>query len=102
MHGKPAGDAVSRHDKPIAQHGALNTCRLCAALQVLMGAAAARLVMVEGVDDEGKPLDSKPAPAGSVLLPIAGLLGITAARAAGEAACSSSIIGKKRSSTAVV
>jgi hypothetical protein len=52
--------------------------------QVLMGVAAARLVMVESVDDDGKPLDSKPAPAGSVALPILGLLGITAARAAGE------------------
>lgn len=51
--------------------------------QVLMGVAAARLVMVEGVDDEGKPLDTKPAPAGSVALPILALLGITAARAAG-------------------
>lgn len=50
-----------------------------------MGVAAARLVMVEGVDDEGKPLpDHKPAPAGSVLLPILGLVGITVARAAGE------------------
>lgn len=52
-------------------------------LQVLMGAAAARLVMVENIDDEGKPLDSKPAPAGSVALPILALLGITVARAAG-------------------
>lgn len=52
-------------------------------LEVLMGVAAARLVMVESVDDDGKPLDSKPAPAGSVALPILGLLGITAARAAG-------------------
>lgn len=49
-----------------------------------MGVAAARLVMVENVDDEGKPLDTKPAPAGSVALPILALLGITAARAAGE------------------
>jgi hypothetical protein len=49
-----------------------------------MGVAAARLVMVEGVDDEGKPLDTKPAPARSVLMPILALLGITAARAAGK------------------
>lgn len=49
-----------------------------------MGVAAARLVMVEGVDDEGKPLDTKPAPAGSVLMPVLGLLAITVARAAGE------------------
>jgi hypothetical protein len=49
-----------------------------------MGVAAARLVMVENVDDEGEPLDAKPAPAGSVALPILALLGITAARAAGE------------------
>lgn len=54
-------------------------------LQVLMGAAAARLVMVEGVDDEGKPVTTQPAPAGSVLLPILGLVGITVARAAGLA-----------------
>jgi hypothetical protein len=53
------------------------------AVQVLMGVAACRLVMVETVDDEGKPLDTPPAPAGSALLPALALLGITAARAAG-------------------
>jgi hypothetical protein len=52
-------------------------------MQVLMGVAACRLVMVETVDDEGKPLDTPPAPAGSALLPALALLGITAARAAG-------------------
>jgi hypothetical protein len=39
--------------------------------------------MVETVDDEGKPLDTPPAPAGSALGPALALLGITAARAAG-------------------
>lgn len=52
-------------------------------LEVLMGVAACRLVMVETVDDEGKPLATPPAPAGSALLPALALLGITAARAAG-------------------
>lgn len=102
MHGTPAGDSALMHGQQIAQHGALITLKQSIALQVLMGAAAARLVMVEGVDDEGKPLDSKPAPAGSVLLPIAGLLGITAARAAGEGACSQLISVKTHSSAAVV
>jgi peptidoglycan/LPS O-acetylase OafA/YrhL len=54
-----------------------------ALLEVLMGVAAARMVMVEGVDDEGKPLDTPPKPAGSALLPALGLLAITAARALG-------------------
>jgi peptidoglycan/LPS O-acetylase OafA/YrhL len=54
-----------------------------AALEVLIGVAAVRLVMTERVDDEGKPL-ATPAPApGSALLPLAGLLAVTAARAAG-------------------
>lgn len=48
-----------------------------------MGVAAARLVMVESVDDEGKPLDTPPKPAGSAVLPALGLLAITLARAAG-------------------
>lgn len=48
-----------------------------------MGVAACRLVMVETVDDEGKPLSTPPAPAGSALMPALALLGITAARAAG-------------------
>lgn len=47
-----------------------------------MGVAACRLVMVESVDDDGKPLQNPPAP-GSALLPALGLLGITVARAAG-------------------
>lgn len=80
----PTADCTSctahRHTACSAEHRST----VFVAMQVLMGAAAARLVMVEGVDDEGKPLDSKPAPAGSVLMPIVGLLGITAARAAGE------------------
>jgi peptidoglycan/LPS O-acetylase OafA/YrhL len=52
-------------------------------LEVLMGVAAARLVMLDGVDDEGKPLASPPPHPGSALLPAAGLVGITLARAAG-------------------
>eukprot|EP00878_Enallax_costatus_P017199 GHUV01018057.1.p1 GENE.GHUV01018057.1~~GHUV01018057.1.p1 ORF type:complete len:411 (+),score=79.68 GHUV01018057.1:184-1416(+) len=51
-------------------------------LEVLMGAAACRLVMLDGVDDEGKPKQDIPA-AGSALLPALGLVGITVARAAG-------------------
>jgi hypothetical protein len=47
-----------------------------------MGVAAARLVMVEGVDDDGKPRDAQPV-ARSVLAPVLALLGITVARAAG-------------------
>lgn len=54
-----------------------------ALLEVLMGVAAVRLVMTEGVDDEGQPLGTPPKPAGSALLPALGLLGITVARAAG-------------------
>jgi peptidoglycan/LPS O-acetylase OafA/YrhL len=54
-----------------------------AACEVLIGVAAVRLVMTERVDDEGKPLTT-PAPApGSALLPLAGLLAVTVARAAG-------------------
>jgi hypothetical protein len=54
-----------------------------AACEVLIGVAAVRLVMTERVDDEGKPL-ATPAPApGSALLPLAGLLAVTVARAAG-------------------
>lgn len=45
--------------------------------------AAVRLVMLEGVDDEGNPTGEAPKPAGSALLPVLGLLGITLARAAG-------------------
>jgi hypothetical protein len=48
-----------------------------------MGVAAARLVMVQDVDDEGRPSNQPPPPAGSALLPVLGLLGVTAARAAG-------------------
>ncbi|GBF97881.1 acyltransferase [Raphidocelis subcapitata] len=52
-------------------------------LEVLMGAAAARMVMVDGADNgDGKAGEEKKAP-GSALLPALGLLGITAARAAG-------------------
>lgn len=54
-----------------------------ALIEVLIGVAACRLVMLEGVDDEGKPLDTPPKPAGSALLPALALLGITLARAAG-------------------
>lgn len=54
-----------------------------ALLEVLMGVAACRLVMLDSVDDDGKPLGSPPAPGGSVLLPALGLLGVTVARAAG-------------------
>jgi len=54
-----------------------------AAVEVLIGVAAVRLVMTERVDDDGKAL-STPAPAvGSALLPLAGLLAVTVARAAG-------------------
>ncbi|KAI8468764.1 MAG: acyltransferase family-domain-containing protein [Monoraphidium minutum] len=53
-----------------------------ATLEVLMGVAAARLVMTDGVDDDGKPAGAPP-PAGSALLPALGLVAITAARAAG-------------------
>ena len=51
--------------------------------QVLIGVAAVRLVMVEGVDDEGKPTGEPPKPAGSPLMPLLGCLAITFARAAG-------------------
>eukprot|EP00775_Hariotina_reticulata_P010853 gene10853-11007_t len=51
-------------------------------IEVLMGVAACRLVMIDGVDDDGKPSSSTPA-AGSVLLPALGLLAITLARTAG-------------------
>ena len=54
-----------------------------ALLEVLMGVAAARLVMTEGLNDDGTqkaPEQRKPA---SALLPAAGLLGVTVARAAG-------------------
>ncbi|GAB4823535.1 hypothetical protein N2152v2_010581 [Parachlorella kessleri] len=54
-----------------------------ALLEVLMGVAAARLVMLEGVDDEGKPLGTPPKPAGSAVWPALALVGITVARAAG-------------------
>lgn len=54
-----------------------------ALVEVLIGVAAVRLVMVEQVDDEGKPSAGEPKPAGSALLPALGLLGITLARAAG-------------------
>lgn len=50
---------------------------------MLIGVAAVRMVMIEGVDDEGKPTGEAPKPAGSALLPALGLLGITLARAAG-------------------
>ena len=54
-----------------------------AAVEVLIGVAAVRLVMTERVDNDGKLL-STPAPApGSALLPLAGLLAVTVARAAG-------------------
>ncbi len=48
-----------------------------------MGVAAARLVMLDGVDDEGKPTGEGPQRAGSALLPLLGCLGITVARALG-------------------
>jgi peptidoglycan/LPS O-acetylase OafA/YrhL len=54
-----------------------------ALVEVLMGVAAARLVMTEGVDDEGRPLGSPPPPPASAALPALALLGITLARAAG-------------------
>lgn len=56
-----------------------------ALLEVLIGVAACRLVMLEGVDDEGNPTQeaTKPALGGSAVLPALGLLGITLARAAG-------------------
>ncbi|KAL4443533.1 hypothetical protein ABPG75_011270 [Micractinium tetrahymenae] len=52
-------------------------------LEILMGVAAARLVMLEGVDDQGKPTGEAPKPAGSALLPLLGCVGITVARALG-------------------
>lgn len=52
-------------------------------LEVLIGVAAVRLVMLEGVDDEGKPTGESPKPAGSALIPLLGCLGITVARATG-------------------
>eukprot|EP00879_Flechtneria_rotunda_P014310 GHRR01014950.1.p1 GENE.GHRR01014950.1~~GHRR01014950.1.p1 ORF type:complete len:377 (+),score=89.48 GHRR01014950.1:54-1184(+) len=52
-------------------------------LEVLMGVAACRLVMLENVDDKGQPLATPPPAAGSLLLPLLGLVAITAARAAG-------------------
>ncbi|KAF8057114.1 hypothetical protein HT031_006123 [Scenedesmus sp. PABB004] len=51
-------------------------------LEVLMGVAAARLVMLDGVNDDGSPGGPAPAP-GSALLPVLGLLGVTLARAGG-------------------
>ena len=48
-----------------------------------MGVAACRLVMLDSVDDEGKPSKDPPPPAGSALLPALGLVAITVARAAG-------------------
>jgi len=54
-----------------------------ALLEVLMGVAAARLVMVQDVDDTGAARkEAQPQP-GSALLPAAGLLAVTWARAAG-------------------
>lgn len=54
-----------------------------ALLEVLLGVAACRLVMTEGMDDDGKPKAEAPKPPGSVVLPALGLIGITVARAAG-------------------
>ena len=54
-----------------------------ALVEVLMGVAAVRLVMTEGVDDEGKPVATLPPAPGSALLPALGLLAITVARALG-------------------
>lgn len=54
-----------------------------ALVEVLIGVAACRLVMIDGVDDEGKPTGDAPKKPGSALLPALGLLGITYARAAG-------------------
>ena len=42
-------------------------------VQVLMGVVACRMVMVETVDDEGKPTGEKPK-TGPVLLPALGLI----------------------------
>lgn len=52
-------------------------------LEVLVGVAAARLVMLDAVADDGAPSGAPPPAAGSALLPLLGLLGVTAARAAG-------------------
>ena len=54
-----------------------------ALLEVLMGVAAVRLVMTEGVDEAGAALGTPPKPAGSAALPALALLAITLARAAG-------------------
>lgn len=54
-----------------------------ALLEVLMGVAAVRLVMTEGLEEDGSPKKAAPAPPGSALLPALGLLGITLVRAAG-------------------
>jgi hypothetical protein len=55
-----------------------------ALVDVLMGVAAVRLVMTEGLDEEGRPAANAAPPAPrSVLLPVLGLLGVTLARAAG-------------------
>ena len=54
-----------------------------ALLEVMMGVAAVRLVMTEGLNDDGSAkADAPPAPR-SALLPLLGLLGLTFARAAG-------------------
>lgn len=50
-------------------------------LEVLMGVAAARIVMLDSVDAEGGA--ATPPPPGSALLPLAGLVAVTVARAAG-------------------
>lgn len=50
--------------------------------QVLMGVVAVRLVMTETLDDEGKPTRAR-SPAGSALLPLLGIVGVTAGRALG-------------------
>jgi peptidoglycan/LPS O-acetylase OafA/YrhL len=54
-----------------------------AAVEVLIGVAAVRLVMTERVDGDGKALTTPPPAPGSALLPLAGLLAVTVARAAG-------------------
>jgi hypothetical protein len=48
-----------------------------------MGVAACRLVMLDAVDDDGKPSKTAPPAAGSAVLPALGLVAITVARAAG-------------------
>jgi len=59
-----------------------------AVLEVLMGAVACRLVMTDNAEDE----KSKPKPAaGSALLPLAGMVGLMVARAAGWISINDSI-----------